>query len=111
MGEPKGGWRITTAQARATEVDPGRGSALLMKHGSMTLRHYAPRGQDPQGPHDQDELYVVIAGEGTFVRSGERTPFGPGDVLFAGAGETHRFEDFSDDFETWVVFYGPQGGE
>jgi hypothetical protein len=22
-----------------------------------------------------------------------------------------RFEDFSDDFATWVIFYGPPGGE
>jgi hypothetical protein len=27
------------------------------------------------------------------------------------AGVPHRFVDFSDDFETWVVFYGPKGGE
>jgi hypothetical protein len=23
----------------------------------------------------------------------------------------HRFEDFTEDFATWVVFYGPEGGE
>ena len=23
----------------------------------------------------------------------------------------HRFEEFSDDFATWVMFYGPEGGE
>jgi hypothetical protein len=23
----------------------------------------------------------------------------------------HRFENFSDDFGTWVFFYGPEGGE
>jgi hypothetical protein len=27
------------------------------------------------------------------------------------AGAVHRFENFSNDFVTWVVFYGPQGGE
>jgi uncharacterized protein YjlB len=32
-------------------------------------------------------------------------------VLFVPAGTTHRFEDFSADFATWVVFWGPQGGE
>ena len=26
-------------------------------------------------------------------------------------GVEHRFEDFSDDFAAWVVFYGPSGGE
>ena len=42
---------------------------------------------------------------------GQRIAFGPGDVLFVGAKVEHRFEDFSDDFATWVVFYGPRGGE
>ena len=104
-------WRATLDEARATPLSEGRASALLMRHGSMTLRYYAPRGRDPQQPHDQDELYIVANGSGTFVNGDHRVPFGPGDVLFASAGAVHRFEDFSDDFETWVVFYGPQGGE
>jgi hypothetical protein len=33
------------------------------------------------------------------------------DALFARAGEPHRFEDCSPDFATWVIFYGPKGGE
>ncbi|ANK83404.1 MAG: cupin [Rhizobiales bacterium NRL2] len=89
----------------------GRASSLLMEHGSMTLRYYAPKGRDPQTPHEQDELYIVASGSGTFFMNGERVPFGPGDALFAPAGAEHRFEDFSDDFATWVIFYGPDGGE
>jgi hypothetical protein len=23
----------------------------------------------------------------------------------------HRFENFTDDFSVWVMFYGPEGGE
>jgi mannose-6-phosphate isomerase-like protein (cupin superfamily) len=82
-----------------------------MEHGTMKLRYYAPRGADPQTPHGQDELYVVASGRGTFVVGGQRVSFGPGDVLFAAAGVEHRFEAFSEDFATWVVFYGPEGGE
>ena len=33
------------------------------------------------------------------------------DVLFVAAGDRHRFEQLSPDFRTWVVFYGPDGGE
>ena len=102
---------LTLAEARVAPNSPGRRSALLLKHGSMELRWYAPRGEDPQTPHDQDELYVVASGKGTFLRAGERFRFGPGDVLFVAAGIEHRFEAFSDDFAVWVVFYGPQGGE
>lgn len=103
--------RATLEQARTTPPSPGRASALLMEHGTMTLRFYAPRGTDPQTPHDQDELYIVSRGTGMFFMNGERVPFGPGDVLFAPAHAEHRFEDFTDDFETWVVFYGAEGGE
>ena len=42
---------------------------------------------------------------------GSREQFEPGEALFVPAGDTHRFEDFSDDFAVWVVFYGPKGGE
>lgn len=104
-------WHATMAEAQAAALSPGRASALLMEHGTMTLRWYAPRGRDDQTPHDQDELYIVAHGTGRFVREGRRVAFGPGDVLFAAAGEEHRFEDFSDDFATWVVFYGAIGGE
>ncbi len=82
-----------------------------MRHGSLTVRYYAPKDTDPQQPHDQDEVYVIASGAGMFVNGDHRVPFGPGDVLFTLAGQVHRFENFSDDFATWVVFYGPRGGE
>ena len=102
---------ISRAQAEAMPLSAGRLSALMATHGTMTLRWYAPKGTDQQTPHDQDEIYIVAAGTGTFVRGEERVAFGPHDALFAAAGEAHRFEDFSPDFATWVVFYGPTGGE
>ena len=103
--------RVTLAEAKGAPHSPGRRSALLLKHGSMELRYYAPRGEDPQTPHDQDEIYVVAAGRGFFVRGPERVAFGPNDALFVAAGMPHRFEDFSPDFGAWVVFYGQKGGE
>lgn len=103
--------RATLAEARVAPFPPGRQSSLLMEHGSMQLRFYAPRGEDKQAPHDQDELYVVAKGKGFFRCDDRRTAFAAGDVLYAGAGAIHRFEDFSDDLELWVVFYGPKGGE
>ena len=77
----------------------------------MRLGFYAPRGHDPQQPHNQDELYFVTSGTGMFVHGDQRTPFQPGDALFVAANIEHRFEDFSDDFAAWVVFWGPKGGE
>ncbi len=84
---------------------------VLLEHGSMELGYYKPVGVDDQSPHDQDEIYIVHAGHGTFVRENESIPFEAGDALFVAAGVEHRFVDFSDDFAAWVVFWGPQGGE
>ena len=83
----------------------------LFRHGTLEVEIYAPEGTDPQQPHTRDEVYVVISGSGWFVNGEDRHPFEPGDLLFVPAGFEHRFEDFSDDFATWVMFYGPEGGE
>ena len=99
---------------------PGRPSApwpqgdrflQALNHGSMTVELYAPVGTDPQQPHQQDELYFVISGTGEFVCGQERSRFDPNTVLFVPAGAVHRFENFSADFATWVVFWGAVGGE
>lgn len=83
----------------------------LFRHGTLSVKLYAPRGTDHQHPHRRDELYVIATGKGRFWREGAEVEFGPGDVLFVAAGEEHRFSEFSDDFATWVFFYGPDGGE
>ena len=85
--------------------------AEAFRHGTMRLGLYAPRGSDTQTPHAQDELYIVLAGTGTFVKAGEEQPFKANDVIFVEAGADHRFLDFTPDFAAWVVFWGPSGGE
>lgn len=106
-------FRLEEASSAVTEIRDSGKRPFSIRHtrGTMVLELYAPRGVDDQQPHVQDELYFVTSGSGTFFCDGERVAFGPGDALFAAAGVEHRFEDFTDDFETWVVFYGPEGGE
>ena len=104
-------WHITLEQGLTAPIPAGARSALLLSHGSMSARFYSPRGRDEQTPHDQDEVYVIAHGEGTFVCGEDRVTFRLGDVLFVPAKVAHRFEDFSDDFAVWVMFWGPDGGE
>jgi mannose-6-phosphate isomerase-like protein (cupin superfamily) len=92
-------------------VTAGRRYVEPFSHGTMRLGLYAPVGHDPQQPHDQDELYFVLSGSGVLVHEGRRSPFEQGDALYVGAGVDHRFEDFTEDFAAWVVFWGIQGGE
>lgn len=83
----------------------------LFEHGSLKVEVYKPDNIDNQGPHDRDEIYVVISGTGTFENGNVQCEFGPGDFLFIKAGVKHRFINFTPDFSTWVFFYGPVGGE
>lgn len=82
-----------------------------LAHGTMSLQVFAPRGEDRQQPHDQDELYIVAAGTSDFIRDGEEESVAASDALFVRAGIEHRFFNMSDDFVTWVIFWGPAGGE
>lgn len=107
----KGRWHVGTRDAAALPLPEGRRSAEVLSYGSLEVRYYAPKATDPQTPHDRDEVYIVASGRGRFVRGSERIAFEAGDVLFVPAQMEHRFEDFSPDFATWVLFYGPAGGE
>lgn len=96
---------------RLVALSDDKSYGVLMEHGTMELGYYKPAHVDPQKPHRQDEIYIVQAGHGQFVCGDRRHAFSAGDALFVPAGVVHRFEDFSDDFAAWVVFYGPDGGE
>ncbi len=61
---------------------------------------------DPQSPHTEDEVYVVLAGRARLVGPEASVPVGPGSVVFVAAGEEHRFVDVEEDLHVTVVF-GP----
>ena len=84
---------------------------VLFQHGTLEVEMYKPDKVDNQTPHTRDEVYIVASGAGTFINGGERHEFETGELLFVPAGVEHRFVDFTDDFSTWVIFYGPEGGE
>jgi mannose-6-phosphate isomerase-like protein (cupin superfamily) len=98
--------------AAPTEKYPqGTPFVTMMAGGTMSVEVFAPKGEDLQQPHTQDELYFIHSGKGEIVINGQRFDCAAGDAFFVAADVAHRFENFSDDFVTWVVFYGPQGGE
>jgi mannose-6-phosphate isomerase-like protein (cupin superfamily) len=89
----------------------GRLFKLLFERGSLAVEIYKPEKTDHQQPHNRDEVYIIISGSGRFINGDQEVSFGPHDFLFVPAGQEHRFIDFTDDFSTWVLFYGPVGGE
>src|SRR5689334_16454409 len=80
----------------------------LFNDKNVTIEIYKPDQEDLQAPHDRDELYMIISGSGDFRMNDEVVQFKTGDLLIVPQGAVHRFENFTEDFATWVVFYGPK---
>jgi mannose-6-phosphate isomerase-like protein (cupin superfamily) len=101
-------WKAADILAKIPAIESGKDRYIEpFVRGTTSLGMYAPIKEDLQQAHTQDELYFVISGSGIFVHDGERTAFEPGDALFVAAGTKHRFEQFTEDFATWVVFWSP----
>ena len=95
------------AAALALPRTPGR-SAEIFIDGDLEVRFAARPTNGPQIPHERDELYFVAAGTGRYRVADKVSAVGPGDLLFCAARVAHGFENISEDFAVWVVFYGPK---
>ena len=80
----------------------------LFSDKDITIEIYKPDQEDLQAPHSRDELYMIISGSGDFRLNEETFQFKTGDLLIVPQGVMHRFENFTEDFATWVIFYGPK---
>lgn len=98
--------KLTVSNALDRLAKSGADFSRLLERGTFDVGLYKPAKVDVQQAHKRDELYVIAAGTGTFECGGEKTPFAPGDALFVPAQVDHRFRDFTDDFCTWVIFFG-----
>lgn len=97
-------------------VDPGTPAAdgyvehLSVPDLSVGVYRIPAGGTDPQSPHTEDELYVVMSGRARFVGDDTGTVDAvPGTVIFVPAGEGHRFIDITEDLVA-LVFFGPAEG-
>ena len=96
--------------ARAVERLVGRGGGYEVVHESPGLEIgvyvlVAPE-PDRQTPHEFDEVYVVLDGEGDIEVEGELRHLSEGDAVFVGARAAHRFSGY-ETLSLLVVFNGP----
>ncbi len=64
----------------------------------------AAEAEDPQSPHDLDEVYYVLSGKARFTVEKEDVAIKEGDVLFVKAHATHRFHSIEEDLKLLVFF-------
>ncbi len=75
-----------------------------LKQGNVSLEFFAPSGIDYQTFHEE-EFYFIVRGRGELIIEEERFSCASGDAFFVPVKAVHHFENFTDDFATWVVFF------
>ena len=73
---------------------------------SMGVYALAAGTDDPQTPHDQDEVYYVVSGRGVLQVEEVERSVQPGTVVFVEANADHRFHSITEDLTT-LVFFAP----
>ncbi len=61
-------------------------------------------GQDPQGPHKLDELYVVMKGRATLIAGDKEYDATSGSVFFVKTKVPHKFINIEEDLQVIVFF-------
>jgi mannose-6-phosphate isomerase-like protein (cupin superfamily) len=82
----------------------------FLRERNMSAGLYAlDRGAvDPQRPHRQDEVYLVVSGRASLTVGDETTQVARGSVAYVPAGVPHRFHHISEDLRVMVVFSPPE---
>jgi mannose-6-phosphate isomerase-like protein (cupin superfamily) len=90
----------------------GRPALEFLREKNLSLMVYSlpPGGPDPQHPHGEDEVYVVLEGK-AWIRVGEEDcPVGPGSVVYVPAKVEHHFHQISETLNVLVMFAPPRSG-
>jgi mannose-6-phosphate isomerase-like protein (cupin superfamily) len=91
---------------RAQRVQAGRAYLEFLRMPAMSAGIYVlpVGGNDPQSPHNQDEIYYVVSGAAKVRTGNEETRVEKGSVIFVEAGVEHRFFDIEKELVLLVVF-------
>jgi mannose-6-phosphate isomerase-like protein (cupin superfamily) len=71
---------------------------------SAGLYLLARGAEDQQHPHFQDEIYYVLRGRSRMRIGINDFDISPGQVIFVGAREKHRFFDIQEELALLVIF-------
>jgi mannose-6-phosphate isomerase-like protein (cupin superfamily) len=80
------------------------------EHCQVVLMSIQPGGEIGEETHDHvDQVLVFVAGTGEAVLAGERTPIGPGRLVFVPARTKHNFLNSGDgDLKLYTVYAPPE---
>ena len=103
-------WAGELAELSAARQITGRRYLEFLRREAFSAGLYelAAGAEDPQQPHEQDELYVVLSGEAALEIGGSRVPVRAGSVLYVAALVKHRFREIRSNLSVLVFFAPPE---
>jgi mannose-6-phosphate isomerase-like protein (cupin superfamily) len=104
-------WKAFDLEAEiAKQAGSGRPYREFLRVPSLSCGIYSlPVGaKDLQGPHDEDELYLVIRGRGRVHVNGKQHEVKRGSLLYVRATSEHSFFEVDEDI-TLLVFFASGG--
>jgi mannose-6-phosphate isomerase-like protein (cupin superfamily) len=81
------------AEVKERLVAAGGGYEIAHESPGLELGVYVLVAPEPdrQQPHEDDEVYIVLEGNGVLEVEGESVPVAEGSAVFVEAGAEHRF--------------------
>jgi mannose-6-phosphate isomerase-like protein (cupin superfamily) len=99
-------WELDTLESARADAGKLYHEFLSVPDLSAGLYILEAGASDPQSPHDEDELYVVMSGRGRVTVGDDDREIGPGTLIFVAARVVHQFHDITERL-VLVVAFGP----
>ena len=89
-------------------ADTGKAYLEFLRIPAMSAGVYVlpAQGNDPQKPHNQDEVYYVVRGRARMQVGAEDRAVAAGSVIFVEAHLEHRFHEIQEELVV-LVFFAP----
>lgn len=108
---PQDAWQIfdvADLKKRVLGPEPRFFEFLSGRRLSGALYRLPAGSRDLQGPHLEDEVYVVLEGRARLRTGSEEREVAPGMILFIQADARHSFVDIQEDLTLLAVFSAPE---
>ena len=84
---------------------------LVAESLSVGVALWRAGARDAQSPHEQDEVYCVLAGRARIRVGEDDRVVMPGSVVFVAAQVPHHFHDIQEDLQVVVFWTPPHRGQ
>jgi mannose-6-phosphate isomerase-like protein (cupin superfamily) len=99
------------AQLIEQQGESGRTYYEFLNEGTLSMGRYVlpAGGNDPQQPHNEDEVYYILSGQAMIRVGEEERSVQAGSIVYVAAQIVHFFHSITQDLDI-LVFFAPGEG-